>query len=166
LILPYLGAEARALYAQLRLDEPWDSTHNASFAAQIPSAYVCPDDRPFAIGDTSYCVVTGPQYAFRPQTGLDPSQFVDNPANTVLIIEVQNSGINWMAPMDVNGVKLAHGINSGIRGTCNSNHPGGVAVVGMVDGYARVLSDSITPDELHQMATIDGGELPRPPYVP
>jgi hypothetical protein len=166
LLLPYLGSKEQALYAQLKLDEPWDSTHNSPFATQIPSVYVCPDDRPFAVGDTSYCVVSGPQYAFRPQQGLEPEKVTDNPLHTLLIVEVHGSGINWMAPVDVQPAKLAHGVNSGLRGTCGSNHPRSIAIVGTADGNARALADSVGPDELHQMATVDGGELPRPPYVP
>lgn len=166
LILPYLGPEAAAVHAQLRLDEPWNSAHNSTFHTLVPPAFVCPDDAPFAVGDTSYCVVTGPGYAFHTDKPLDRTDILDDPTHTLLIVEAHGCGINWMAPVDVTSTKLAHGINSGIRGACNSHHTEGVAVVGLADGEARALSDSISPDELHAMGTIDGGELPRPPYVP
>jgi type II secretory pathway pseudopilin PulG len=159
LLLPYLGPEAQALYAQINLNEAWNSPLNGRFAQAVPEVFACPDDQPFSPGDTSYCVVTGAQYAFRPQTGVAEDQFVDDPATTLLIVEVHNSGINWMQPADVGPTALAQGVNSGVRGTCGSNHPSG-AMVGMYDGRALPLSDRTRPDELHEMATIDGGEPP------
>jgi type II secretory pathway pseudopilin PulG len=160
LLLPYLGPEAQTLHAQMNLNEAWNSPLNLRFAQSVPEVFVCPDDQPFAPGDTSYCVVTGAQYAFRPQTGVDADQFIDDPATTLLIVELHNSGINWMQPTDVSPTVLAQGLNSGVQGTCGSLHPGGVTMVGMADGRAFPLSDRTRPDDLHQMATIDGGEPP------
>jgi len=39
LILPYLGADAKALYEEFALDEPWDSEHNQSLLEKIPDVY-------------------------------------------------------------------------------------------------------------------------------
>ncbi len=39
LILPYLGDEAKALYEEFALDEPWDSEHNQSLLTKIPNVY-------------------------------------------------------------------------------------------------------------------------------
>ena len=72
LLLPYLGAEAQALYFQLKLDEPWDSPHNQPYSVRTPEFFLCPDDRPIAAGDTSYCVVTGDHFAFRGATASVP----------------------------------------------------------------------------------------------
>ncbi len=134
LLLPYLGPESQAIYQQLKLDEPWDSPHNQLFAGRAPDCFVCPDDQQFSAGDTSYCVVLGESYAFRGPQGVDPAQIRDDPATTLLIVETHGSGINWMQPRDVTAVDLAQGINSSIRGSCGSRHPGGVATVGTADG--------------------------------
>ena len=91
---------------------------------------------------------------------------MDDSTTTLLIVEVQESGVNWMEPTDVSAIDLAQGINSGIRGSCGSRHPGGVATVGTADGLAHSLSDSIRPDDLHDMASIDGGEKPNPMFSP
>ena len=42
LVLPYLGEEGKALYAQIHLDEPWDSPFNSQFHEAIPEVYVEP----------------------------------------------------------------------------------------------------------------------------
>jgi hypothetical protein len=152
------------MHAQLKLDEPWDSQHNLAWSTSVPDVFVCPDDRQFAPGDTSYCVVVGDNFAFHPQTGIDLATITDDVGSTLLIVEVQNSGINWMAPSDITPTELAQGINSGVQGTCGSNHPGGVAIVGTADAHAHVLSDAIGPNDLRAMATIAGGDNKTRPF--
>ncbi|MGI6402518.1 MAG: DUF1559 domain-containing protein [Thermoguttaceae bacterium] len=44
LILPYLGADAQALYEEFALDEPWDSEHNQPLLEKIPDVYRRPSD--------------------------------------------------------------------------------------------------------------------------
>ncbi len=39
LILPYLGEKEKALYDQIRLDEPWDSEYNSQFHESMPTLY-------------------------------------------------------------------------------------------------------------------------------
>ena len=46
LILPYL--EQEALYKQFHLDEPWDSPHNRTLIARMPTVYRCPMEAPDA----------------------------------------------------------------------------------------------------------------------
>jgi hypothetical protein len=166
LLLPYLGPEAQAVHYQLRLNEPWDSPHNLPFSTRAPSVFVCPDDRAIAAGDTSYCAVVGDRCAFRSSTPVDAEQFSDDPRTLLLIVEAHGSGINWMQPLDISPVDLAQGVNSGVRGSCGSHHTGGVATVGTADGRAHSLSDATHPDDLLEMATVDGGESPRPLFAP
>lgn len=42
LILPYLGEAEKALYEQIRLDEPWDSKWNARFHNRMPEVFESP----------------------------------------------------------------------------------------------------------------------------
>jgi len=55
LLLPYL--EEEQLYAQIRLDEPWDSIHNRQFADVQLSVYSCPKGN----GGLSYLAVATSQ---------------------------------------------------------------------------------------------------------
>src|SRR5262249_61834200 len=65
-LLPYLGEEK--LYAQFRLDEPWDSPNNLPLLKRMPKVYELPggpSDVP--AGYTFYQVVVGPGAIFDPQ---------------------------------------------------------------------------------------------------
>jgi len=64
LILPYLGEEEKALYEQIRLDEPWDSEWNARFHNRMPEVFESSsaeggaDETSTATGATTYAVVS------------------------------------------------------------------------------------------------------------
>ena len=59
LILPYLGSDAKALYDQIRLDEPWDSEYNSAFRAQAPDVFRCSPASPTGEGETRFSVLLG-----------------------------------------------------------------------------------------------------------
>ncbi|MGZ0163509.1 MAG: DUF1559 family PulG-like putative transporter [Planctomycetales bacterium] len=112
LILPFM--DHHILYEQLRLDEPWDSPHNrlvenryslvGNEYGQLPrDMYHCPSDpegdkdRPL---DASYFVVTGPGTAWQQDRKVTLTDLVDGAANTIMVIDVADSGIHWMEPRD------------------------------------------------------------------
>jgi hypothetical protein len=158
LILPYLGSEAQTIYQQLDLSTPWNSPQNQAVAATMPSVYRCPDDTPLAPGDTSYCAVVGPGFVFQPGQPRRTDQIRDGLQNTLLVVEISNSQINWLEPKDINPTQLALGLNSVSRGGMNSQHEGGTVGVAFADGQCAQLSEVTSPEELHAMATIAGGE--------
>jgi hypothetical protein len=162
LLLPYLGPEAKSLYAQLNLQRSWDSPENSVFHLRIPAVYTCPVDQPFAPGNTSYCVVSGPGYAFHQDRPTRAEQITDERALTLLVVEVRESAINWMEPKDVGPDLLASGINCGRPGCCGSFHEHGGMTVGLADGTTAVISSVTSPDTLREMATVAGGERPEP----
>jgi hypothetical protein len=159
LLLPYLGPQAQAIHAQLRLDEPWNSPHNLAWANQAPDVFVCPDDQRFAAGDTSFCAIVGDRYAFRPGVGISVEEITDDPSSTVLLIEASHSGINWMSPQDITAADLAQGLNSQLPGSPGSHHVGRGVTVGTAEGQGKIIADHLSPDDLHRMATIGGGEF-------
>jgi hypothetical protein len=91
LLLPYLGEES--LFAQIRLNEPWDSEHNRQFHNQRPSVYACasavlePDE-------TAYSVIAGEQAAFQPGVGRSLDDFG---MDLMLVVERSRSAC-WMDP--------------------------------------------------------------------
>ena len=108
LILPYLGPEAKALYNQIKLDEPWDSEANKRFHQRHIAEYVCPsalafqngrtDEMPYPkTGETTYSVIVGPDTRF----GTDGvGRAVNSPEKSseqILIIE-RRDPICWMKP--------------------------------------------------------------------
>ncbi len=161
LILPYLGPEEAALYSRLDLSQPWDAEVNRRWISEMPTVYACPSDSGVMMGETSYCVVTGPGYMFDGEKTVKKSDITDGVSQTLMLVEVVNSGIEWMDPRDVDRTRLALGINSGSPGCCGSNHVAGVAL-GFADSNVQFMPDITTPEELHEMATIAGNELVSP----
>tara|TARA_R110002072_G_scaffold243821_2_gene403063 strand:+ start:35747 stop:36565 length:819 start_codon:yes stop_codon:yes gene_type:complete len=112
LILPFM--DHHVLYEQLRLDEPWDSPHNRSVEnryaligneyGDLPrDQYHCPSDPEGDEGqplDASYFVVTGPGTAWQHDRKVTLADMVDGAANTIMVIDVADSGVHWMEPRD------------------------------------------------------------------
>ena len=63
LLLPYL--EQKNLYMQFKLDEPWDSPHNARLAKTLVKVFA-----PLEDGKTHYRVFTGPGTLFEGTRGI------------------------------------------------------------------------------------------------
>jgi prepilin-type processing-associated H-X9-DG protein len=161
LLLPYM--DRQDLYSQYHFDEPWDGPRNRALALQMPSVYGCPDEASFGRGMTSYAVIVGP-HAFSPGTrGRKMSEFVDGTSNTIMVVEVANSGINWMQPQDLGAedakFHVSQQYGSGVTATrigISSGHPRG-ANVALCDGSVQFINDSIDPVILQQLITIDDG---------
>ena len=158
LILPYLGPESALLYERLDLISPLDSPSNSRYHALIPAEYSCPMDRPFAPGDTSYCVVSGPGFAFNGAQSTQMSDITDPPNSTVLVFEVGDSGINWMQPADLSPEELLSGIQPALQHCCGSRHRSNDCTAGLANGNVATLPDTTPPDELRSLATIAGSE--------
>ncbi|MBQ9800365.1 MAG: DUF1559 domain-containing protein, partial [Thermoguttaceae bacterium] len=60
-ILPCLGEEEAKLYAQIRLDEPWNSEWNSRFHVQRPNIFACPNN-----------VFEAEQIALKTETAIEP----------------------------------------------------------------------------------------------
>ncbi|MBL8851102.1 MAG: DUF1559 domain-containing protein [Planctomycetaceae bacterium] len=158
LLLPYM--EQQALYDRYNFDEPWNGPNNSRLAGEIPQLYQCPDDdRPRGDSQrpwTSYVVVVGPNTIW-PGTesgGLD--RIPDGSDRTLLLVEVRDSGINWMEPRDLTLEEMNPRINGEGRLGISSVHPN-VAHFMFADGHGGPLSDDLKPDTLRQLIQIDDG---------
>ena len=80
------------------------------------------------------------------------------PSNTLMIVEVAGSGINWAEPRDLDATKITFGINDGSAQGISSSHGGGVVNAAMCDGSVHSLSNSTAPQQIKAMTTIAGGE--------
>ena len=96
LLLPYLGEEAKKLYAKIRLDEPWDSPHNRRFHQAAVPVYQYSNPR-FKPGETPFTVILGKKTAFRGSKGVKLDTFGPHSANLVLVAE-RKDPICWMDP--------------------------------------------------------------------
>jgi len=163
LILPYM--EQRALYEQIRLDEPWDSPHNRALASQMPPEYRCPSDSASTGTQTSYAVIVGLEASLRDpgpvfEAGHPPRMpdILDGTSNTLLVVEVAGAGIDWMEPRDLDFAKMTYAINDGSARGIQSGHPGRACVL-FCDGSVRPLSQTIDPELLKALITCEGQEV-------
>ena len=158
LLLPFL--EEQALYRRYRFDEPWDGPNNRKLHQTIVPCYSCAGDgtRKHSAA-TSYVAVVGPGTAWPGKQPTKLSDFTDGTSNSILIVEVADSGIHWMEPRDLDSRKmdLVIGAKSG-RGI-SSKHASGANVV-LADGSVHHLSPELDPRTLRALLSINGGEAP------
>jgi hypothetical protein len=167
LILPYLDMDP--LYRTYKLNEPWDGPNNKQLTVCYPPMYYCPSDpdshRPSA-PQSSYFAVTGPNTAW---DGAKPKKLADfgsDAANTILVVEVKNSGVAWLEPKDLSLDDLRNAKTGAL--TPSSNHgrhsdfffnyddvP--CASAAMADGSVRFLPPgSLSPERLPKLLEIGG----------
>jgi len=154
LILPFI--EQSPLYSQIKLDEPWDSPNNRRFADTILSVFSCPSDGDAISANTDYMVIVGPGTIFQ---GKDPVSFrdvTDGTSNTLAVVEVHDSGVSWMAPVDLKLETMQFRVNGG-PSEIRSRHPGGTNVA-MADGSVHFLAATIDPQLLRALVTRNDGQ--------
>jgi prepilin-type processing-associated H-X9-DG protein len=159
LLLPYL--EQKHLYDQYDFNEPWDGPNNSRLAASMPALYACPsDDSTPGRGITSYVVVAGPGTAFDASKAAAFRDIRDGVANTLLVVETSGTQINWLEPRDLDLNQMTMNMNGG--GTeISSNHTRGANAL-FADGSVHFLSDTLPPQTLQGLLTIQGGEQVSP----
>jgi hypothetical protein len=154
LILPYL--DDQKLFEQIKLNEPWNSPHNARVTSTGNEVFHCPSDDS-SDSDTSYVAVIGPGTAWESKDGTKLSDITDGPKNTILLVETRNSGIKWVEPRDLDLEHLPPGMTKDNLLKSLSNHPGLVNVV-FTDGATMCLPDDLPWSDFEAVLTIAGGE--------
>jgi hypothetical protein len=161
LLLPYV--DQRNLYRAYHFDEPWDGPNNRALAqeANEPRIYECP--RSSQNGETTYVAVMGPQTMWPGEKSTSLSDVKDGPSNTIMLVEVHNSGIHWMEPRDMEMSQMSMTINSTAGPSISSDHMGGWAHVVFVDGDVRAIENGTQPAAIRAALTIAGGEKAKLP---
>jgi len=154
LLLPHLGEEA--LYRQIRLDEPWNSSHNLVAANRMPKVYQCPEHPFLACDETSYVVVVGAHTMFPFSQGRCLPNVKDALERTILLVE-QRSGVKWMEPTDLDFDTMSFAINNAKESSLGSFHPGNANVL-FCDGTVKALSNRLSPVIVQQLLEVDDGE--------
>lgn len=162
LLLPYL--DQKDLYKQYRFDEPWDGPNNSMLHNVRLKLFDCPSDI-HAMTDTSYVAVTGPQTIWPGAKTTKMSDIKDGTSNTIMLVEVHNSGIHWMEPRDLDMSKMPMTVNSPTGLSISSGHPGGLANIALADGGVRAIGNNTSPKSLRAALTIAGGENDRLPAI-
>jgi prepilin-type processing-associated H-X9-DG protein len=159
LLLPFV--DQAPLYAQYRFDEPWDGPNNRKLADKIVYAYTCYSDDHGGKGGaptmTSYVAIVGPDTAWPEHGAASLPDIKDGTINTLLVVEVANSGIHWMEPRDLHVVQMAPTINAKSGQGISSRDTGGAHVL-LADGSVRFISETLTADALRALLTAHAGD--------
>ncbi len=158
LILPYLGEDE--LYNQLNLKAAWDDPQNMAAANDIPAVFRHPNaSKNGMYAESGYYLVVGKGTLFPSSGALGPDQIVDDPAQTILLVEgvpIVPSGV-WTEPIDLDYSRM-----SGRIGGNPGFDPGGLleggSAVATTDGRGHFLSDTIDPMVFRSLVTPRGGE--------
>jgi hypothetical protein len=153
LLLPYLGE--KQLYSQYDMSASWDAPQNSSLQAQIPSVYVSPANTRAAVGESSYMLVTGAGTLFPAGPPGNPKNIRDGAANTLLVVETNNSRVAWTEPVDLDITRLPAQI--GAIGGIGGSHQGGATAV-FADGEAAWLPSDTSKAVMDGLLSPAGGE--------
>lgn len=173
LLLPFLDEPER--YALYRFDEPWNSEHNLLLASELSgrgwNPYACPEAG-YTL-ESSYVAVIGSHTAWPGATCRKRAEFTDGTSDTVLVVEVADSGIGWTEPRDLSFDQMQFGVTDprittpiGISSRHISNLPGCLcdpevfcgAHLLMGDGAVRRVFPDAEPQMVRGMLTVEGGE--------
>jgi uncharacterized protein (TIGR03067 family) len=149
-ILPYLDEK---VFAEFKLDEPWDSEHNKKLIAKMPKIYEPVGQASKSEGLTYYQVFTGKGSAFYGSKKLQMvKDFPDGTSNTVLVAEAKNPVI-WTKPDDLvlpeKGEKMPE---------LGGMFTGGMHLL-FADGAVQWVRRDLDPMVLRAIVTPNGGEL-------
>jgi Protein of unknown function (DUF1559) len=153
LILPYL--DHSDMYEQYNMNEPWDSPGNRAATASMPGIFSCPSHPGGpASGNTSYLALDGPGTVMNSKQPARLQDIVDGTSDTLLLVEAQNPGVHWTEPKDLD---ISEGVTPGPGGLSSWHVRGFHATT--ADGSTRYISESISPQTLQGLLTINGGEI-------
>lgn len=150
LLLPFL--EQRGLHDAFNKDEPWDSPNNKLITQQALNVFSDPSaphsDVP---GQTDFLFVTGKGTAFDPANkGFSMGDIKDGTSNTIAVIEVKGSGINWAEPRDIDfsqPISLPAG-----------NHPN-INLAVFFDGHTEAISKGTPPATIRALSTCASNDV-------
>ncbi|NLF69693.1 MAG: DUF1559 domain-containing protein [Candidatus Anammoximicrobium sp.] len=157
LILPFL--ECQHIYNQYNFSEPWNSPGNLAATSQHVPAYSCPASPASGPGslETSYMVVTGPNTVFEGSKACQFREILDGTSNTILVVEVAGTGVNWAEPKDLDASTLVYPLGTPGGMTPASHHPGGLNVA-LCDGSVRFIAYAVSPQVFRALITKAGAE--------
>ncbi len=98
-LLPFLGDDARRVYAQYKPDQPWDSPANKKLLDQMPDVFRSPYDDPKST-ESAFYVLVGRGTVFEGSKGVKLSEIIDDASMTLLIVEARRN-VPWTKPEDL-----------------------------------------------------------------
>lgn len=160
-----LGEEVSKKY---RFDEEWNSPHNSTLHASSHNWYRCPFD-PSPKEQTSFVRISGPTTPFPDNRIVSKEEFADGATNTILAVEMHNSGIHWMEPRDITVDQAIAGIRQESKPIVRTDH--GIADSGkstyavFADGHVSRLKMNIDPKVLRSLLEINHPDKPKEIFI-
>ena len=103
-------------------------------------------------------VIAGPGTVSDGAKAASLAEIEDGASNTILVVEVVGTGVNWAQPVDLDvGNMQFPNVTGGSAGP-DSHHPGGLNAV-LCDGSVRFLSETMDRQVLDALITKGGNEL-------
>ena len=108
---------------------------------------------------TNYVAVVGPKTAWPGEKTSSTKEISagDGCGETILLMELPNSDINWLEPRDLSYEELCDKMTPEKRADLFNAH-NGRSVVAFVDGHQSTFSDRFLEKNIKAMLTKDGGE--------
>jgi hypothetical protein len=151
-ILPYI--EQEALYRKFKLDEPWDSEHNAKVLKDnpMPKNFAIPGTKNEDEKKTHYQVFTGNGAMFDPAKVFSIVSITDGTSNT-LMTALAEKAVDWTKPDDIEFDPKDDMLKK------LWFNKAGKTFVGFGDGSVRTLKKTLKEDTLKALITRSGGEV-------
>ncbi len=148
-LLPYFGEDT--LFQEFHYNEPWDSEHNKTLIARMPSVYRSPSGTG-APGKTRYVTLRHKDSAFPGKDGVAPTDITHGMSNTILAVEADEAhAVIWTKPDDLE-------FNPEKPGTGLTGQPARGFNAAFCDGSVRFIQDSTDSEFLQDMANRHGGK--------
>jgi prepilin-type processing-associated H-X9-DG protein len=169
---PLLSWRARLLrhlnrpgdYDQIDFAQVWNSAANGKVTFFPIGEFQCPSHGTL-FPSTNYFAVVGPQTAWPPDGGRTLGEITDGLADTILLIEAGDRGINWAEPRDLSFDEAVELLTSPTRQGVGHvvNHgffykPGHVLNVAFADGSVDWLHLPLDRELAVALLTVNGGE--------
>jgi hypothetical protein len=147
LLLPFM--EQKPLYDLFDKSQAWDSPANFRLSQMDIKVFRDPS-APSKPGETDFLFVTGAGTALESRPRSRFADILDGTSNTLFMVEVRGSGVNWAQPQDLD-ISQPMALPPG-------SHPGGNLAV-FYDGHTSLIPKSTPPGTIHALATRGGGEV-------
>jgi hypothetical protein len=160
-VLEYMDSDARSLYKQFHLDEPWDSPHNRTLIEKMPAVFADPDPKLKQLsreGKTMYQVPSGADTIFHGDSGSTFQEILDGTSKTILLVEVEPlRAVVWTKPED-----WEVDMRNPRRGVERDDRTYFIAA--FADAHTSLLPVEISADDLRALLTRAGREVVERPY--
>jgi len=156
LLLPYLGY--KDLHSRFQLDQPWDSPSNILLASEMPTLFVVAGNAmASSLYESNYSLVVGPGTLFATATSKSVEDILDDPGQTILVVESKEGGICWMEPGNLDNLK---GVRIGSRAAIDmGGNFSNFVLIATVDGNSLMLNAQTAVSTIQALLSPDGDEV-------